>query len=255
MRARKKGARTRFGTLDPLEPASAELPEMPQRAILRAAGIGVVFEQAGDIGGIDRCQRQRTDFTIHVDAGFLPPDRLLKKARRTRQAMIDCGIEMHEANCGWHRCRLRRHPVPRAINLFDEIIRNGAKFCNALSARERVQRPAGVPAEHLEDHALIGWSTWVIGVIGVTALHFEDVRKLLEVLHRLVDQGNSVVVIEHNLDVIKTADWIVDLGPEGGVRGGEIVAEGTPEDVVKEGRSFTGQYLAALLERGREVAE
>jgi len=80
-----------------------------------------------------------------------------------------------------------------------------------------------------------------------TGLHFEDVRKLLEVLHRLVDQGNSVVVIEHNLDVIKTADWIVDLGPEGGVRGGEIVAEGTPEVVAKEERSFTGHYLAPML--------
>ncbi len=80
-----------------------------------------------------------------------------------------------------------------------------------------------------------------------TGLHFEDVRKLLEVLHRLVEGGNSVVVIEHNLDVIKTADWIIDLGPEGGVRGGEIVAEGTPEQVVKVERSFTGQYLAGLL--------
>ena len=84
-----------------------------------------------------------------------------------------------------------------------------------------------------------------------TGLHFEDVRKLLEVLHRLVDQGNSVVVIEHNLDVIKTADFILDLGPEGGVRGGEIVAAGTPEEVVKEPRSFTGHYLAPLLDRGR----
>jgi excinuclease ABC subunit A len=82
-----------------------------------------------------------------------------------------------------------------------------------------------------------------------TGLHFEDVRKLLEVLHRLVEGGNSVVVIEHNLDVIKTADWIIDLGPEGGVRGGEIVAEGTPEQVVKAERSFTGQYLAPLLGR------
>ena len=80
-----------------------------------------------------------------------------------------------------------------------------------------------------------------------TGLHFEDVRKLLEVLHRLVEGGNSVVVIEHNLDVIKTADWIIDLGPEGGVRGGEVVAVGTPEAVVKEPRSFTGQYLAPLL--------
>ncbi len=87
-----------------------------------------------------------------------------------------------------------------------------------------------------------------------TGLHFEDVRKLLEVLQRLVDQGNSVVVIEHNLDVIKTADWVVDLGPEGGVRGGEVVAEGTPEQVVKEPRSFTGQYLAPLLTRRVETA-
>ncbi len=88
-----------------------------------------------------------------------------------------------------------------------------------------------------------------------TGLHFEDVRKLLEVLQRLVDQGNSVVVIEHNLDVIKTADWILDLGPEGGVRGGEIVAEGTPETVAANARSFTGAYLKPMLERAREAAE
>ncbi|QIG55160.1 excinuclease ABC subunit UvrA [Altererythrobacter sp. BO-6] len=88
-----------------------------------------------------------------------------------------------------------------------------------------------------------------------TGLHFEDVRKLLEVLHRLVDQGNSVVVIEHNLDVIKTADWILDLGPEGGVRGGEVVAQGTPEAVADEPRSFTGQYLASVLAKQSEAAE
>jgi excinuclease ABC subunit A len=83
-----------------------------------------------------------------------------------------------------------------------------------------------------------------------TGLHFEDVRKLLEVLHRLVEGGNSVVVIEHNLDVIKTADWVIDLGPEGGVKGGEIVAEGTPETVAKVKRSYTGGYLAPMLAKG-----
>jgi excinuclease ABC subunit A len=88
-----------------------------------------------------------------------------------------------------------------------------------------------------------------------TGLHFEDVRKLLEVLHALVEQGNTVVVIEHNLDVIKTADWILDLGPEGGVKGGEIVAQGTPEQVAAEPRSFTGRYLAPLLERGRGASK
>ena len=82
-----------------------------------------------------------------------------------------------------------------------------------------------------------------------TGLHFEDVRKLLEVLHRLVEQGNSIVVIEHNLDVIKTADWIIDMGPLGGVNGGEVVAEGTPEQVAKEEGSFTGAYLEHMLEK------
>ena len=92
-----------------------------------------------------------------------------------------------------------------------------------------------------------------------TGLHFEDVRMLLDVLHRLVDRGNTVLVIEHNLDVIKTADWIVDLGPEGGLRGGEVVAAGTPEDVAATDRSYTGQYLKRLLKprapsRARERA-
>ena len=87
-----------------------------------------------------------------------------------------------------------------------------------------------------------------------TGLHFHDVKKLLEVLHELVDQGNTVVVIEHNLDVIKTADWVIDLGPEGGDGGGEIVVAGTPEDVVREKRSYTGQYLKEVLRRGRKEA-
>ena len=85
-----------------------------------------------------------------------------------------------------------------------------------------------------------------------TGLHFEDVRKLLEVLQSLVAQGNTVVVIEHNLEVIKTADWVIDLGPGGGTGGGELVASGTPEAVAAVAASWTGQYLAPLLARGRE---
>jgi len=93
-----------------------------------------------------------------------------------------------------------------------------------------------------------------------TGLHFHDVAKLLEVLHELVDQGNSVVVIEHNLEVIKTADWVIDLGPEGGDGGGEIVAEGTPEQIVKVKKSYTGQFLGEVLARrpikkGKAAAE
>ena len=78
-------------------------------------------------------------------------------------------------------------------------------------------------------------------------LHFSDIKKLISVLNRLVDMGNTVIVIEHNLDVIKSADWIIDLGPEGGDKGGEIIATGTPEDVVKVTESYTGRYLKPYL--------
>jgi excinuclease ABC subunit A len=88
-----------------------------------------------------------------------------------------------------------------------------------------------------------------------TGLHFEDVKKLLEVLHELVEAGNTVVVIEHNLDVIKTADHIIDIGPEGGDGGGEIVAVGTPEQVAEEPRSHTGRYLKEILNARRVAAE
>jgi excinuclease ABC subunit A len=80
-----------------------------------------------------------------------------------------------------------------------------------------------------------------------TGLHFEDVRKLLGVLQRLVDQGNTVIVIEHNLDVIKSADWLIDLGPEGGSGGGKVIVEGSPELVAREPASHTGRFLAPLL--------
>jgi excinuclease ABC subunit A len=85
-----------------------------------------------------------------------------------------------------------------------------------------------------------------------TGLHFADIEKLLQVLHRLVDQGNTVVVIEHNLDVIKAADWILDLGPEGGDSGGWVIAQGTPEQVSRVHKSYTGQYLQKMLE-GRDT--
>jgi excinuclease ABC subunit A len=82
-----------------------------------------------------------------------------------------------------------------------------------------------------------------------TGLHFEDIQKLLLVMHRLVQRGNTVCVIEHNLDIIKNADWIIDLGPEGGDKGGTIVAQGSPEDVAKNPKSFTGKYLKEVLKK------
>jgi excinuclease ABC subunit A len=82
-------------------------------------------------------------------------------------------------------------------------------------------------------------------------LHFEDINKLLQVLQTLVDLGNTVVVIEHQLDVIKTADWIIDLGPEGGERGGTVVASGTPEEILRNTKSYTAQALRKMLGKGR----
>jgi excinuclease ABC subunit A len=80
-------------------------------------------------------------------------------------------------------------------------------------------------------------------------LHYEDVRKLIEILQKLVDKGNTVLVIEHNMDLIKCADYVVDIGPEGGVNGGQICAKGTPEDIAANKKSYTGQYLKKILKR------
>jgi excinuclease ABC subunit A len=85
-----------------------------------------------------------------------------------------------------------------------------------------------------------------------TGLHFADVHKLVEILHRLADGGNTVIVIEHNLDVIKTADYIIDMGPEGGDRGGTVIAKGTPEEVAKNKKSYTGVYVKKMLEKAKE---
>jgi excinuclease ABC subunit A len=87
-----------------------------------------------------------------------------------------------------------------------------------------------------------------------TGLHFEDVNKLLGVLNRLVESGNTVVVIEHNLDVIKSSDWVIDMGPEGGFRGGTVVAEGTPEQVSRITASYTGHFLSEVLKTNRKAS-
>ena len=88
-----------------------------------------------------------------------------------------------------------------------------------------------------------------------TGLHTDDIKRLLEVLQRLVDEGNTVLIIEHNLDVIKNADWLIDLGPEGGDGGGQIVATGTPEEVAQVKESYTGQYLKPVLKRDTELTK
>src|SRR5204862_6211318 len=104
-------------------------------------------------------------------------------------------------------------------------------------AKERAKRGAGLTLSILDEPT--------------TGLHFEDTRKLLDVLMKLVDQGNTIVVIEHNLDVIKSADYVIDLGPEGGVGGGRIIAAGTPEEAARHEQSATGQFPSALMSHGQ----
>jgi excinuclease ABC subunit A len=139
-------------------------------------------------------------------------------------------------------------PVPRVARILDTLIAVGLGYlrlgqpATTLSggeaqriklSRELAKRASGQTLYLLDEPT--------------TGLHFDDVRKLLGVLHRLADLGNTVVIIEHNLDVIKTADWLIDLGPEGGDKGGELVATGTPEEVARCPASYTGQFLAPLL--------
>ena len=151
--------------------------------------------------------------------------------------------------------------VEEGANLFNAVPEHPRQARNAEARRPRLRayRPASDDAlrrrsaareavEGAQSKRATGRTLYILDE-PTTGLHFEDVKKLLEVLHELVDNGNSVLVIEHNLDVIKTADWVIDLGPEGGDGGGKIVAQGTPEDVAKVKASHTGRYLAEALKR------
>ncbi len=154
-------------------------------------------------------------------------------------------------------------PIEEAVDFFEAIpaiSRHLRTLCDVGLGYVRLGQPAptlsGGEAQRVKlaselQKRSTGRTVYVLDE-PTTGLHFEDIRKLLGVLQRLVDQGNTVLVIEHNLDVIKTADWLIDLGPEGGNKGGLVVAEGTPEDIVAVEASYTGQFLAPIL-TGREV--
>ena len=207
-----------------------------------------------------RCEACAGDGTIRIEMNFLP------------DVYVPCEV-CHGAR--YNRETLEVRYKGRSIaEVLDMPIEEGADFFAAIPAIARhlntlvevglgyvrMGQPAptlsGGEAQRVKLAAELqrratGRTLYVLDE-PTTGLHFEDVRRLLEVLGRLVDAGNSVVVIEHNLDVIKTADWVIDLGPEGGSRGGQIVAQGTPEQVATTSGSHTGQFLAEAL-RGSEV--
>ncbi len=207
-----------------------------------------------------RCENCTGDGTIKIEMNFLPdvyvPCEVCHGARYNRET-----LEVHYK--GKTIADILNMAIEEAATFFAPIpaIARHLKTLNEVGlGYVRLGQPAptlsGGEAQRVKlaselQKRSTGRTLYVLDE-PTTGLHFEDIRKLLGVLGALVDNGNTVVVIEHNLDVIKTADWVIDMGPEGGSRGGEVIAEGTPEQIAVHPRSYTGQYLRPLL-AGREV--
>ena len=202
-----------------------------------------------------RCEACQGDGLIKIEMHFLP------------NVYVQCDVCMGKR---YNRETLEIHFRGKSIaDVLDMTVEEGVDFFKAVpTIRDKMQtlQRVGLSYIHLGQQAttLSGGEAQrvklakelsrratgkTIDILDepTTGLHFEDVKKLLEVLHTLVDQGNTVIVIEHNLEVVKTADWVIDIGPEGGNKGGEIVAQGTPEDIAGVKESYTGQYLAPYL--------
>jgi excinuclease ABC subunit A len=202
-----------------------------------------------------RCENCAGDGTIKIEMHFLPdvyvPCEVCKGARYNRDTL---DIEFKGKNIA----EVLDMPCEEAVDFFanqPNISRHMQTLVDVGLGYVRLGQPAptlsGGEAQRVKLSSELakrstGHTIYLLDE-PTTGLHFEDIRKLLTVLSRLVDQGNTVLVIEHNLDVIKTADWIVDLGPDGGDGGGQVVVEGPPELVAKTEESHTGRFLAPLL--------
>ena len=207
-----------------------------------------------------RCENCMGDGTIKIEMNFLPdvyvPCEVCHGARYNRET-----LEVHYK--GKTIAEILDMPIEEAAEFFAAIpaIARHLRTLNEVGlGYVRLGQPAptlsGGEAQRVKlaselQKRSTGRTLYVLDE-PTTGLHFEDIRKLLGVLGRLVDAGNTVVVIEHNLDVIKTADWLIDMGPEGGSRGGTVIAEGTPEEIARVPESYTGQFLKEIL-GGREV--
>jgi excinuclease ABC subunit A len=241
---------TYTGVFDHVRKLFASTPEAKMRGYLQGR---FSFNVKGG-----RCEACSGDGTIKIEMNFLPdvyvPCEVCHGARYNRET-----LEVHYK--GKTIAEVLDMPIEEAVDFFEAIpaiSRHLRTLVDVGLGYVRLGQPAptlsGGEAQRVKLAAELqkrstGRTVYVLDE-PTTGLHFEDIRKLLLVLGRLVDQGNTVLVIEHNLDVIKTADWIVDMGPEGGSRGGMVVAEGAPEDVAENRGSYTGEFLAPLL-RGR----
>jgi excinuclease ABC subunit A len=245
---------TYTGVFDHIRKLFASTPEAKMRGYLQGR---FSFNVKGG-----RCEACAGDGTIKIEMNFLPdvyvPCEVCHGARYNRET-----LEVHYK--GKTIAEVLDMPIEEAADFFaavPAIARHMKTLVEVGLGYVRLGQPAttlsGGEAQRVKLSSELqkrstGRTVYVLDE-PTTGLHFEDIRKLLLVLGRLVDQGNTVLVIEHNLDVIKTADWLVDMGPEGGSRGGTVVAEGTPEAVAATPESYTGQFLQPLLE-GREAKQ
>jgi excinuclease ABC subunit A len=244
---------TYTGVFDHVRRLFAQTPEAKVRGYLQGR---FSFNVKGG-----RCEACSGDGTIKIEMNFLPdvyvPCEVCHGARYNRET-----LEVHYK--GKTIAEVLDMPIEEAVEFFDAIpaiARHLRTLVEVGLGYVRLGQPAptlsGGEAQRVKlaselQKRSTGRTVYVLDE-PTTGLHFEDIRKLLLVLSQLVDQGNTVIVIEHNLDVIKTADWLIDLGPDGGNKGGLVVAEGTPEEVTAIEASYTGRFLEPVL-RGRAVS-
>ncbi len=242
---------TYTGVFDHIRKLFASTPEAKMRGYLQGR---FSFNVKGG-----RCEACSGDGTIKIEMNFLPdvyvPCEVCHGARYNRET-----LEVHYK--GKTIAEVLDMPIEEAADFFaavPPIARHMKTLCEVGLGYVRLGQPAttlsGGEAQRVKLSSELqkrstGSTVYVLDE-PTTGLHFEDIRKLLGVLSSLVDKGNTVLVIEHNLDVIKTSDWIIDMGPEGGSRGGIVISEGTPEQVAADADSYTGQFLAPLLAGGR----
>jgi excinuclease ABC subunit A len=240
---------TYTGVFDHIRKLFASTPEAKVRGYLQGR---FSFNVKGG-----RCEACAGDGTIKIEMNFLPdvyvPCEVCHGARYNRET-----LEVHYK--GKTIAEVLDMPIEEAAEFFKAvpaISRHMETLCEVGLGYVRLGQPAttlsGGEAQRVKLSSELqkrstGRTVYVLDE-PTTGLHFEDIRKLLGVLSSLVDKGNTVLVIEHNLDVIKTSDWIIDMGPEGGSRGGLVISEGTPEDVAADPVSYTGQFLASLLRK------
>ncbi|WP_151082420.1 excinuclease ABC subunit UvrA [Nocardioides cynanchi] len=242
---------TYTGVFDHIRKLFASTPEAKVRGYLQGR---FSFNVKGG-----RCEACAGDGTIKIEMNFLPdvyvPCEVCHGARYNRET-----LEVHYK--GKTIAEVLDMPIEEAADFFaavPAIARHMVTLCEVGLGYVRLGQPAttlsGGEAQRVKLSSELqkrstGRTVYVLDE-PTTGLHFEDIRKLLGVLSSLVDKGNTVLVIEHNLDVIKTSDWVIDMGPEGGSRGGMVISEGTPEQVAADTESYTGQFLAPLLTTGR----